>query len=463
MRIGVDVGGTHTDAALVDGRRVLATLKTPTTADVETGVIMAIRNLLGQSGIAPSVVTAVIVGTRQFRNAFAERRHLNEVALLRLVPPAWPRFEWEADWPPDLAWAIGRRIHHIGGVHPGQSTGGALFDERAVATVARMVRREGIPAIAVSSLFPQLDARMEQRVAEILRAEVPEARISLASDLALGHDGGTTAGREAVAIMNAALAALAERVAGSFREALRSLGLTAPFFFTRNDGAVLDHTDIERFPALTFLSGPANSLRGAAFLSNFSEYLESMDTVAVDIGATTTHVAGLVKGRPRKTLTSVRIGGLWGDFHVPDMRSINLGGGSLVVECPVNGPSRTRIGPEAVGSGAPGQPLVFGGNVLTTTDIAVAIGAADIGDRSRVRNLSVPLITAAMAAIHDRLAQAVREARSSRRPLSPQDMAVIVVGGGSLLIDRPLRGGGMLLIPPHAGEAGAIGAAVAIG
>ena len=70
MHIGVDVGGTNTDAALIEGDAVLAQIKSPTTEDVASGVIAAIASVLEQGGVGPSDISSVMIGTAQFANAF---------------------------------------------------------------------------------------------------------------------------------------------------------------------------------------------------------------------------------------------------------------------------------------------------------------------------------------------------------------------------------------------------------
>ncbi len=88
IRIGVDVGGTNTDAVLMDGREVKAAHKARTHARVSEGILAAISHVLAHSGVAAADVQAVMVGTTHFTNAFVERRRLQPVGVLRLALPA---------------------------------------------------------------------------------------------------------------------------------------------------------------------------------------------------------------------------------------------------------------------------------------------------------------------------------------------------------------------------------------
>ena len=87
LRVGIDVGGTNTDAVLMRGREVLATTKQPTTADVTSGVTNAIRTILEESTSPPEAIDSVMVGTTHFVNAFVQRQELEPVAIVRIGLP----------------------------------------------------------------------------------------------------------------------------------------------------------------------------------------------------------------------------------------------------------------------------------------------------------------------------------------------------------------------------------------
>ena len=106
MRIGIDVGGTNTDAVLVDGRDVLAEAKTPTTPDVTGGILAALRALVESSGVAVSRVQAVMIGTTHFTNAVVEAKRLMPTACVRLGLPATQALPPMVDWPERLREAL---------------------------------------------------------------------------------------------------------------------------------------------------------------------------------------------------------------------------------------------------------------------------------------------------------------------------------------------------------------------
>jgi N-methylhydantoinase A/oxoprolinase/acetone carboxylase beta subunit len=137
---------------------------------------------------------------------------------------------------------------------------------------------------------------------------------------------------------------------------------------------------------------------------------------------------------------------------MPDVLSLGIGGGSLV-RATAGG---VTVGPDSVGYRLTELARVFGGDTLTATDVAVASGRADIGDRSRVADLDPAFVAAALERIGADVADAVERMRTSSEPLP-----VVAVGGGSILLPDELPGCGTVHRPEHFAVANAIGAAIA--
>jgi N-methylhydantoinase A/oxoprolinase/acetone carboxylase beta subunit len=183
-------------------------------------------------------------------------------------------------------------------------------------------------------------------------------------------------------------------------------------------------------------------MRGAAFLSGLP------DCAVVDVGGTTTDVGVLRNGFPREATTEVHIGGVRTNFRMPDVLSMGLGGGSLV--------AGEEVGPESVGYRLNREALVFGGDVLTATDIAVAAGLAEIGEAQRVAGVDRALARHVLDRIAQRLAEVVDRMRTAATPLP-----VVAVGGGSMLVPADLTTAASVTRPEHFAVANAIGAAIA--
>ena len=442
LRIGVDVGGTNTDAVLLRGRTVLASHKSPTTPDVGSGVVRAITEILKSAESPASAISAVMIGTTHFTNALVEAQHLCRVGVLRLGAPATLAIRPMADWPATLRETVHGHTEIIGGGFNYDGRPITPLDPAEVKRAAREFASRGIESVAITAVFAPVNTAQEQEAADILQQEMPSALVALSSQI--GRIG--LIERENAAVMNAALLPMARRVVESFRRALSDLGLRAPFYVSQNDGSLLDPDVVARYPVLTFASGPTNSMRGASYLAGAAQAL------VMDIGGTTTDVGALVNGAPRESSIAVDIGGVRTNFRMPDLISIGLGGGSLVV---AEG-GRVRVGPRSVGYRITSEALVFGGSQLTATDIAVAAGYADIGDKGRVAKLDKKLVSTAVSEIHRLAEDTIDRMKTTSAPVP-----VILVGGGSVLIARELKGASAVTVPEHAGVANAIGAAIA--
>lgn len=443
MRIGIDVGGTNTDAVLMAGDRVLAAVKTATTRDVTSGVVEALRGLAASGQFTPPQISAVMIGTTHFTNAIVEARRLARTAVVRLALPATKALPPMVDWPARLRKATGDFAYLCHGGHE--------FDGREISPiipaelqkVAEELSAHGVRSVAISSVFSPVNAEFEQRAADILHAELPNLHISLSHEV--GRIG--LLERENATIINACLRDLADSIVNAFTAALHTVGITAPLYLSQNDGTLMDVEYTRRYPVATFASGPTNSMRGAAFLSGLA------DCAVVDIGGTTTDVGMLTRGFPRESATEVDIGGVRSNFRMPDVLSIGLGGGSIITK---GRAGAIAVGPHSVGYELVNKALVFGGGTLTATDLAVAGGLVEIGDVTRVAHLDRDFVAAGLQQMSDSVAGVVDRMRTSAEPLP-----VVIVGGGSVLMGESLPGFDETHRPEHFAVANAIGAAIA--
>src|SRR5712691_10694916 len=144
QRIGIDVGGTNTDAVLMQGQEVLGWVKTPTTADVTSGIVTALQELLQQTAAVPSDIRGVMLGTTHFTNAVVQRRHLSPVAAVRLGLPATACVPPLTDWPEDLHALVGQATYMLPGGHEVDGRPIVPFEPQIMADVAQDIKRRGI-------------------------------------------------------------------------------------------------------------------------------------------------------------------------------------------------------------------------------------------------------------------------------------------------------------------------------
>ncbi|MDP7569585.1 MAG: hydantoinase/oxoprolinase family protein [Arenicellales bacterium] len=438
-RIGIDVGGTNTDAVLIDNGEVLRAVKAPTSEDVTGGIIAAL-SALRAAPAGQGDVDSVMIGTTHFVNAIVQRRSLSPVGALRIGDPVSGSLMPFCDWPGDLAQIARGGVWSVGGGHEYDGRPILPLDEDAVREAAIQMRDQGLTAIAIASIFSPIDADHEQRAAFIISDEIPDAVITLSSDL--GRIG--LLERENVALLNAALSGLAIQTINAFEAALHQGGINAPLYITQNDGTVVEAATAIRFPVYSFASGATNSMRGAAYLSSID------DAIVVDVGGTTTDVGQLVSGFPRESNTVVEIGGVRTLFRMPELLSFGLGGGSHVCLDPL------QVGPLSVGYQLIHDGLIFGGSQLTATDIAVAHGLLDLGNAELLRSINAGTQSAVLAECERLLEEAIDRVKTRAG-----DTPLIAVGGGAFLVPDQLRGVSDLHRVVHGDCANAVGAAIA--
>lgn len=446
-RLGIDVGGTNTDAVIIDGDlQLVASTKSPTTEDVMSGIENAMRIVLDEVGDDRKNIGYAMLGTTHCTNAIVERKRLNKVAVLRIGAPATTAVSSMADWPQELKDALQVKDFLVHGGHEFDGREIWKLDEEAIRDMGRVVKQENFESVAIIAVFSPVSDAHEKRAAAILVEELGEDfPITVSSEIGtLGF-----LERENASILNAGLIDVAKTTAESFEAALARENLTdIAVYLGQNDGTLMSVDYARRYPIFTIACGPTNSIRGASFLTNMK------NAVVVDIGGTTTDVGVLVQGFPRESMVAVEIGDVRTNFRMPDLVSVGLGGGSIVRE---NADGKVTVGPDSVGYRVTEDALCFGGDTLVATDIIVAKGLVEnVGDPAKVAHLDPELVEKAYREICRIIEDAVDMMKSSAG-----DVEVILVGGGSILAPSKLEGASEVLRPENFGVANAIGSAIA--
>ncbi|OCT48018.1 hydantoinase [Cladophialophora carrionii] len=459
--VGVDVGGTNTDAVLLDTSKngseaVLASYKAPTTANVTLSVRETLKVLLATSPVDRANVSAIAIGTTHFINAILERdaARLEKVAILRLAS-----YNFSASTPPCVDWPqdLKNIIHGYSALIPGGcNIDGQLIadiDDDRVREQADIIKAKGLKNVVVVGIGSPVDHHhhQEQRVRNILQESFESSQHKVNIVCSRDVAGMGLLARENAAILNASIMSFAQRTIRSLQIALKHVGLQCPLYLTSNTGHLLPLSEASRFPIKIFSSGATNSIRGAAFLVGSN--IEQAGIVVVDIGGTSTDAGLLLKnGYPRLARSYSDVAGIKVNMEIPSVESIALGGGSILHFA--SDESQISIGPQSVGHDIAEKALCFGGTTTTATDVVVASGSVSLGKQTV--NLSDKVIHGAKARIKKML-----EAVIDRSKLSPDPCTVILVGGGAILCPERLSGVSKIIVPEHAGVANAIGAAMA--
>lgn len=411
-KLGIDVGGTNTDAVLIDeNRSVVADIKYPTSADIYDGILGAMRTVLDKSGVDPKQINQAMLGTTQCTNAIVERKNLAPIGILRIGAPASTGIRPMVDWADDIRRiAAGSVIIGGGFEYDGKEL--APFDREEAEKFFTDMKEKGVKSIAVSCVFSTVRNDHELEAARLCRQVMgDDVHVSISSEI--GSMG--LIERENATILNAALWQVAERFTDGFAKSLQDEGITnADVYLSQNDGTLMTMEHARRYPILTVACGPTNSIRGASYLSNLK------NAIVVDVGGTTTDLGVIQNGFPRESSVAVTIGGVRTNFRMPDVISIGLGG-----------------------------------DVMTATDIAVRCGLTDLGDAERTAGIPQEVADKALAVM-----RAMVEDSVDSMKVSNADADLILVGGGSVILPEDIPGASSVLKPEHFGCANAIGSAI---
>jgi DUF917 family protein/N-methylhydantoinase A/oxoprolinase/acetone carboxylase beta subunit len=428
--------------------------KAPTTKDPSHGISDAITTMFRTASVDPASVASVTIGTTHFVNAVVTRdsTRLARVAVLRLSGPFSKHAAPGVDWPSSLRKTV---ISHYALVKGGLEVDGSLISdirEQEIVEQCKIIKEKNIKSVVVNGIFSPIDTveRQEERAATIIRRELGEdVDVVLSKTVAnLGF-----LERENAAILNASILSFARKTIKSFQNPIKKLGLNCPVFITQNDGTILSGEAASQLPIRTFSSGPTNSMRGAAFLVGNGAKGEAM--MVVDIGGTTTDVGLLLAtGFSRQQAAYSELSGVRMNFSYPDVKSIGLGGGSLVKRMH----DKLQVGPDSVGYQLPEKALIFGGDIPTATDYIVAITPElNIGDVSLVRGKTNETD---LQDFQDEV-KTMLERIIDTMKTAPEDVPVLLVGGGAIIAPDSLKGASRVVKPKWSGVANAIGAAMA--
>jgi N-methylhydantoinase A/oxoprolinase/acetone carboxylase beta subunit len=330
IRIGLDTGGTYTDAVALDERgRVVAAAKALTTHwDLSVGLAEAIRAVLGKLGSRANRedVALVSVSTTLATNAVVENRFSPICTLLigfdeRMVDRSGLR-------------RAGGVIVRVRGGHDPTGEEAEPLDESAIETTVRE-HDPRVEAFAVASMFSVRNPAHERRARECIRA-LSGRPVTCSHELSSQLDAPK---RALTAALNARLTPQIAHLLEALRTVLRRESIPAPVMIVKGDGTLMRAEVALEYPVETVLSGPAASVVGAGFLSGLQDF------VVADMGGTTTDVAIVADGRPSVRAEGAVVGGWRTMVEAIDVHTCGLGGDSEVY---FDRDHRLTVGPRKV-------------------------------------------------------------------------------------------------------------------
>ncbi len=456
MLIGIDVGGTTTDAVIVDGNKVVKTAYVSTDHDNLLKCLLGAIDELVQ-GIDTGKIERVVLSTTLITNMIAEGK-TDPVALVLIPGPGTN--------PKD--YALGESIILDGAI---DFRGKEIYrlNESQIKETASNIQRQGLSRVAVVGKFCQRNHSHELKVSEILASVLPGIKIEM------GHkvSGQLNFPRRAATTM---LTAATKESYGQFAldmaVALKERKISAPVYILKADGGTLPLDKSMQMPVETIFSGPAASIMGVLALT-----APRQTCVIVDIGGTTTDLALILSGKPLLSAKGARVDSLLTHVRAFAVKSVAIGGDSTVAvsgQCLAVGPHRD------------GPPFCMGGSMPTPTDALRVLGLSTIGDTGKAEK-AMRIVADGLKCSVTKAAQKVVDAIVDKIVVEVNEMfreweqepayriweimeresisarSVVGVGGGAppLVPLVAARLGATAIVPKYAPVANAIGAAVA--
>lgn len=366
MLIGIDVGGTTTDAALINGSRVIKTAITPTDHENLMGCLLEAMDILIE-GVDPGEIERVVLSTTLITNIIAEGK-TERVGLVLIPGPGTNPGDYNLSPEPlILDGAIDYRGREI-----------QPLLERQVRDTATWIAGKGIKKAAIVGKFCQRNHAHELRVKEIFAEAAPPIQVEM------GHQVSGLLNFPRRAATTALTLATRDRYsefASQMKEAIRQRRIVAPIYILKADGGTLPLERSVRVPVETIFSGPAASVMGVMALTP-----KGQTSVVVDVGGTTTDLALILDGKPLLSSKGARVDSMLTQIRAFAVKSLPIGGDSAV---------RVSDGKVSVGPDRAGPAMASGGPLPTPTDAFIVLGHKISGDQN-LADMAMASVAAAL-------------------------------------------------------------------
>ena len=484
IRVGVDVGGTHTDLVLIDeARGGVFVHKVPSTKDDPSiGTIEGVAELCRSSGVSADAIDAFMHGTTITTNIVLEHNGARTglittegfrdiLHIARHKRPQTFSLQLDLPWqshplvPRERRLTVPERIAASGEIL-------VPLDEAATRTAARRLVAAGVEAIAVCFLFSFLNPAHERRVGEIIAEEAPRVFISLSHEVIPQY---REYERFSTTALNAYVGPKTVHYLDRLSKRLAAAGVAAALRLMQSSGGAATVDAAVRRPVNLLMSGPAGGLLGGIFAGKSAGF---ENFVTLDVGGTSADIGVAPGGEVLfKHMLDTRLGDYHAMLPMAEIDAIGAGGGSIAY---LDAGGQFQVGPKSAGSDPGPSCYGRGGMEPTATDCMLALGRLD---PSGLLGGRMPLdAELALAAISDRLSgplglsieaaalgavkilthnmvQAI-EVNSVRRGYDPRDFVLVAFGGAGPLIACEIAselGIPSIVIPPMPGLTSAVG------
>lgn len=416
MKLGIDVGGTNTDAVIIAKEgNILSWKKQLTSKDIISGIEAATIAVMNEAGIAPEEIDGVFVGTTHVQNALYHPVQLSKTALIRVMKRP-SRVEPALFWPEHLKKYI-IKVYHV--TSDCEASRKAVIEE-----LYREVHAKNIESICIVGVNSPLMDEEERFIRDGLKTMFSTIPITMSHELgSLGF-----VERENAALLNAILSRVIRQAMMDLTKLFNKLLLKCPYWLTQNDGSLIELHEAIDYPIFTIGSGATNSLRGAGILSGLR------DCIVVDFGGSTIEIGRIQNGEPQSAVGSSSFINIDVNMRVPKIYSLPFGGGSLIS---LN-EDKVQI-KETIACDLENQGISWGGDSWTLTDSFIKINPDSLADENMVLEGLEKLSYEDCQKVVKTIIQEIKE-KITRLEARNEGLPIVLVGGGSKLLVNRLFG-----------------------
>jgi N-methylhydantoinase A len=474
-RVGIDVGGTFTDLALLDGET--GEVRVTKVASTPENPVAGVTAVLERAGVPGNAIEELIHGTTVATNALLERKKalpglittkgFRDVVFIQRMNR---KHHYDLQWDKPMPYV--ERRHCLEVIERIDYKGRVVspLDEESARAAVRALRADGVRDIAVAFLFSYVNPAHELLVRDIVAEEYPEASVSLSHEV---YPRWREYDRMSTTLADAFLKSLLGEYLDNLGEGLARLAVPQPFLIMKSNGGIEDYRAASSRPVDVLVSGPVGGVLSTIYLGGLTG---RRNLISMDMGGTSFDVSLVAQGRPNQT-TEFEIE--WGlPVYTPmvDVKTIGAGGGSIAW---VDKGGLLRVGPESAGA-SPG-PACYGrgGTEPTVTDANLLLGRINpsyfLGGEF---TLDVEAASTALGRVAEKLATSIEDAASAvvelvnfnmvnairmvsiDRGLDPREFTLVSFGGAGSLHAGALAeiiGIREVLVPIHQGVFSALG------
>ncbi|MEH7522723.1 hydantoinase/oxoprolinase N-terminal domain-containing protein [Bacillus sp. JJ1503] len=425
MRLGIDVGGTNTDAVIIKGdRKLISWSKCLTTKDIISGIVSSAKEAIHEAGVLPEQISGVFLGTTHVLNALYYPNNLSKTALVRIIKKP-SLIAPGVQWPSNLKKYIEKEYFvKSGSDYTGESNPHfvSLLDQ--INELLTDIKKYNIESICLVGAYSPFYDTEELEIRDIIRKFYPGIPITMSHKVSsIGF-----LERENAALLNAILSNVIRQAMTDISKHFKEMSLNCPCWLIQNDGSLMEIKEAADYPIRTIGSGATNSTRGASILSGLEK------CIVVDVGGSTIDVGRIMNGQPEVSIGSSSILGINVNIRVPKVHSLPFGGGSLIsVE---NDLVEIRA---TIANDIENQGVAWGGSIWTLTDSFLR-QFPDTFQDEKINLTGLQMLSEeACEKVINKVTKEIKEWIARFQP-SNEDLPIVLVGGGSLLLEKRLFG-----------------------